>query len=135
MTLDSWMIQIGTIIMGVVATYAVLRSRVTRLEEDSKTHNEEDRLYKKDLDSRMNTQFKRLDEALNRCTILEQNSTHHLDLNTAEEKFVSKKELDLRLQNIEIEARHTSKTVDKIEGKLEQVLYALSGAADEKLEK
>jgi len=129
------MIELVMIIAGGAATYGALRSRLLTVEKALEKHINNDETYHSDISRKHDAQFKRIDALSNRCTILEQNSTHHLDLNTAEEKFVSKKELDLRLRNIEIEARHTSKTVDKIEGKLEQVLYALSGAADEKLEK
>jgi hypothetical protein len=44
----------------------------------------------------------------------------------AEEKFVSKQELELHLKNIEITIIHTNKLVDKMSGKLEDVLSALS---------
>ena len=126
------MLELAMIIAGGAATYGALRSRLIAVEKALEKHINHDETYHSDISKKHDAQFKRIDSLSNRCTILEQNSTHHLDLNTAEEKFVSKKELDLRLRNIEIEARHTSKTVDKIEGKLEQVLFALSGGQDDK---
>lgn len=126
MNFESWMVNIFIALVGIVGTYSVLRSRVNRLEEDAKNHLKEDKLYHKDTDRKMDAQFRRIDEALNRCTILEQDANNHLDIKYADEKFVSKYELELKLKNIEDEAKHTSKTVDKIEGKLEELVSILS---------
>jgi hypothetical protein len=126
MNFESWMVNIAIALLGIAGTYSVLRNRVSRLEDDTNKHLEEDKMYHKDIDKKIDAQFKRVDEVLNRCTILEQNSIHNLKLTVAEEKFVSKDELKLTLEAMKIDFRHTAKTVDKIEGKLEELLSVLS---------
>ena len=124
--IEGWMVNVIIAVAGVIGTYAVLRNRVSNLEENIKNHSKDESDYKKDIEQKLHAQFRRIDELQNRCTILEQHSKAHLDLVTAEEKFVLKYELDLILKNIELEAKHTSKTLDKMEGKLEELVSILS---------
>jgi hypothetical protein len=44
----------------------------------------------------------------------------------AEAKFVSKRELELHLKNIELMTKNTSQKVDKMEGKLEDLIEVLT---------
>lgn len=124
--MESWMVSIGIAVAGVIGTYAVLRNRVERLENDQKTHLIDAAAKATDLNRKLDTQFKRIDCITERTTVLERDTSNHLDLVKAEAKFVSKRELDLHLKNIELTAKNTNKTVEKMEGKLEELISILS---------
>jgi|FLOH01.1.fsa_nt_gi hypothetical protein len=135
--MESWMINIVIALSGVVGTYAVLRFRVVRLEEDLKAHFMSDNRVRekeeitrevihKDFLEKLNTGFKRLDTTADRVTVLERDTSTHLTMPIAEDKFVSKGELELHLKNIELKADHTNKVVDSMSGKLDELTILLS---------
>ena len=70
--------------------------------------------------------FKRLDTTADRVTVLERDTSTHLTMPIAEDKFVSKGELELHLKNIELKADHTNKVVDSMSGKLDELTILLS---------
>jgi len=126
MNLESWMVNIAIAIVGIIGTYAVLRSRVERLEEDMEKHVTESSSNAKDLDRKLNAQFKKTDANVERIVVLEQNTATHLDMGKAEAKFVSKLELELHLRNLELVAKNTNQKVEKMEGKLDDFLDTIS---------
>ncbi len=126
MNLESWMVNIVIAIAGVIGTYAVLRNRVERLEEDMEKHITTSGTNSKDLDKKLNAQFKKIDANVERIVVLEQNTSTHLDMGKAEAKFVSKLELELHLKNLELVAKNTNQKVEKMEGKLDDFLDTIS---------
>ena len=126
MSIESWMVNVGIALAGIIGTYAVLRNRVERLEKDISSHINTSKIDGNDLDRKLNAQFKRVDNCLERIVVLEQNTATHLDMNKAEEKFVSKTELELHLKNLELVTRNTNEKVEKMEGKLDELIEALS---------
>jgi len=129
MNLESWMVNVAIAIVGIIGTYAVLRSRVERLEEDMEKHVTESSSNAKDLDRKLNAQFKKTDANVERIVVLEQNTATHLDMGKAEAKFVSKLELELHLKNLELVAKNTNQKVEKMEGKLDDFLETISAYA------
>ena len=127
--LESWMINFGLILLGGAATYGALRTRLIGVENDFKEHKKSDDTYHADMSRKQDAQFKRIDTTINRITIVEQKISKFLDLEEAEKKFVSKRELELHLKNIELTTKNTSHQVDKIEGKLEELVALLSNGA------
>ena len=128
--MESWMLEVLIVTCGAVGTYAVVRQRLTRLEKDFEQYvdkedkareksNEYHNALHKDILERINAGFKKTDEMQNKITILERDTATHLTMPKAEEKFVSKMELELHLKNIEIITQHTAKSVDLIMGKLD----------------
>jgi len=126
MSIESWMVNVGIALAGIIGTYAVLRNRVERLEKDMAKHVEDASLDKSESDRKLSAQFKRLDSCTERVVVLEQSTATHLDMNKVEEKFVSKQELNLHLRNIELVAQNTNQKVEKMEGKLDELIEALS---------
>jgi len=126
MNLEGWMANVVIAIVGVIGTYAVLRNRVERLEEDMKKHITENSSNAKDLDRKLNAQFKKTDANGERIVVLEQNTATYLDMTKAEAKFVSKLELELHLRNLELVAKNTNQKVEKMEGKLDDFLETIS---------
>jgi len=131
--IEEWTINLGIAITGAVATYAVLRNRVDRLEKDFAQYSNNSTLNNSDLDRKLSAQFNRVDTTIERVVVLEQNTATHLNMERAEEKFVSKKELELHFKNIEIIAKNTSskmddtnRRVEKMEGKLGELVELLS---------
>lgn len=98
-------------IATVVGGYFVLRHTVTghekKFEKLEREHNE----FNDSIDRRINAGFKRLDEVSNRTTILEQSTKEHLGLREAEDKFVTQKELQLHLKNIEDTVKHIERAM------------------------
>jgi len=124
--IESWMVNVAIAIAGIIGTYAVLKTRVERLEVDLKGHIEAFGINKKEIYRRFDEQCKRVDSCTQRVTILERDTSTHLDMTKAEEKFVSKKELELHLRNIELMATNTNQKVEKIEGKLGDLVEILT---------
>ena len=130
---ESWMVTLLIAISGAIGTYAVLRSRVARSEKDFERHADKYSTDKKDIERSINASFKKIDICIERIIKLEQDTSNHIDLVKAEEKFVSKKELELHLKNIELnivnirsKVDDTNSKVDSIEGKLVELLNLLT---------
>lgn len=140
--MEEWMVNVVIAVLGVVATYAVLRSRVDRLEVDfkdfkkssedyHKSHTEIDEKHHKEINLRVDAGFKKQDDVINRITVLERDTSSHLDMQRAEDRFVSHKEFKLYLENINASIANIAKDVHsansnstKVMGKLED-LYDL----------
>lgn len=131
------MINVAIAVTGVISTYAVLRSRVERLEKDLGKHVERDDaihsaenanhvIIHREVTSRIDAGFKRLDIVSDRVTILERDTANHLDMPKAEERFVSHKELQLHIHNIENNIKHMDKNVEHMSGKLDELTKLLS---------
>ena len=122
MEVESWMISLIIAIVGVVATYAVLRNRVSRLETDLAQNEVNDADAYKEFNRKIDGGFKKLDTVIERVTILERDTSTHLTLPRAEERFVTKVELELHLRNIETSLKHMDKSSEKMAGKLEELV-------------
>jgi len=120
------MINLVIAAVGVIGTYAVLRNRVDRLEkdlaEDTRTQVEAHTSVARKIEAG----FKRLDVVSDRVTVLERDTSTHLDMPRAEERFVSHKELQLHVQNIENNIKHMDKNVEHMSGKLDELTKLLS---------
>lgn len=117
----SLLIAIG----GIISTYAVTRHRVATMEERIKAHEKESNDTKDKIDRKLDAGFKRLDLVQERIVVLERDTATHLDMPKAEEKFVSKVELELHLKNIELTTTNTNKSVASMEGKLNDLVELL----------
>ena len=130
--LDSWMISLAIALLSSISTYAVLKYRVSATELLLNKHIESDKIEKKDLDRKLNAQFKRIDSINEKQTVLEQASKTFLDVEKAEEQFVQSRELELHLQALELKMQFTKETIvsiqqsiEKTEGKLEELVSLL----------
>lgn len=107
--MEDWVIQVVGGGITLIVGYAVLRKTVSSHDEQIK-EIKKDHSYNLDLiDKRINAGFKRLDEVATRITVLEQSTKEHLGLREAEERFVSHKELQLHIANIESTLKHMEK--------------------------
>jgi hypothetical protein len=130
--MESWMLQALFAVIAGATVYGAFRTRLTRVETDVTRHLEADSEYHRDLDRKLNAQFKKLDAVNDKCIILEQQAGAHLTMAAAEAKFVQINELDLHLQKLDLRVKNTNETigrvdskVDKMEGKLEDILSLL----------
>jgi len=146
--IDSWMISGAIALVAGISTWAVLKERQTRFQLDmdanesdknkkisnlyeyiDKHISNDDRLHAQESEAhsahhinfneRINACFKRVDDLDKRITILERDTATHLTMPKAEEKFVSKAELDLHLKNIELSTKHTEHLVNGMSSKLD----------------
>ena len=135
--MGEWGLNAIIAIAGAIGTYAILQYRVSKLEEALVKHAEkDDKLHEQETSShsgihdefvkKFNAVFKVQDEMKKAITILERDTSTHLTMPKAEEKFVSKRELELQLKNIDMKTDHIDKSVTAMSGKLEDVLSALS---------
>ncbi|MCI4436456.1 MAG: hypothetical protein JHC33_06560 [Ignisphaera sp.] len=135
--MDNWIISIAIALFGVIGTYAVLRYRVTAVESELKTIKiEHDKLHEreeehhavihKEFVSKFDAGFKRLDTVIERIIIIEQDTKEHLNIREADERFVSHRELQLHLANIDNSMQHMSKNSDSMTRKLEELTHILS---------
>lgn len=133
--MEDWMVSLGIAAAGAISTFAVMRARVTRLESDLESHeNSDNKLHEKEQKT-FEQLADKFDVALERLTVLERDTATHLTMPKAEEKFVSKRELDLHLKNIELQTQHINSTVKNtndmvatIMGKLEEMNKNIMGA-------
>ena len=148
--IESWMISGAIALAAGISTWAVLKERQARFQLDmdanesdnskkisnlyeyiDKHISSDDRLHRQEneahnshysnFNERMNAGFKRVDDLDKRITILERDTATHLTMPKAEEKFVSKAELDLHLKNIELSTKHTEHLVNGMSGKLDSL--------------
>ena len=146
--IESWMISGAIALVAGISTWAVLKERQTRFQLDMDANESDknkkisnlyeyidkhvasdDRLHAQESEAhnahyinyneRINAGFKRVDDLDKRITILERDTATHLTMPKAEEKFVSKAELDLHLKNIELSTKHTEHLVDGMSSKLD----------------
>ena len=131
------MIEIGIVLIGAIGTYAISGHRLSRLELDLKEHKtKDDEVHKnenldikeshKTFEAKFDAGFKKLDTVIDRVIVLEQSTKEHLGLREAEDKFVSHKELQLHLKNIENSMTHIEKNSDAMTKKLEELTSILS---------
>ena len=125
MVYEDWMFNIIIASAGVIGTYAVLRSRVDRLEQDLQLHHERDSNTQREFEKKLNASFTKIDESMKRLTVLEQDTKTHLTMPVADEKFVNKIELQLHLEKIELQQIHLQEKMNKIEGNGEEILTIL----------
>ncbi|MFK5937737.1 MAG: hypothetical protein QM497_04980, partial [Sulfurimonas sp.] len=124
--MESWMVSVGIGVATLIFGYGVFRNKITNIEESFRKHEKDDVIYHTDQNRTQSAQFKRLDTISERCVALEALSSNHLDMQEAEQKFVSKDELQLHLKNIELVTNHTNKAVEQIMGKQDELMKALS---------
>jgi hypothetical protein len=135
--MESWIIEVGIVLAGSIGTYAVARNRLERLEVDFKDHvKKDDEVHEKEntessrqhdkATTKLDAGFKKLDSVIDRVIVLEQTTKEHLGLREAEDKFVSHKELQLHLKNIENSMMHIEKNSDSMTKKLEELTSILS---------
>jgi len=134
--MESWMFEVLIVLAGAIGTYAVARNRLERLELDFKEHvKRDDDIHAKEIvvhnethkefNMKFDAGFKRLDTVIDRIIVLEQSTKDHLGLREAEDKFVSHRELQLHLNNIENSIKHIEKNSDAMSGKLGELLDIL----------
>lgn len=124
--MEGWVLQVAVGIGSALAGYAVLRHTVAGhgvAIGEIKKHNSD---TKDEIHRQINAGFKRLDHATERITILEQNTKEHLGLREAEDKFVSHKELQLHIANIENTLKHMEKESMSQSKKLDYLTELLS---------
>lgn len=143
--IEGWMISLAFGIITVAVAWGSNKATTIRLVEDIKKTNDalqahadkDDRVHErethhhsdihKDFIERFNTGFKRLDAVAEKVTILERDTSTHLTMPRAEEKFVSKGELELHLKNIDLTTVHMSKNIDLLMGKLDILIEKKEG--------
>lgn len=135
--MESWVISLVIAVSGVIGTYAVLRHRVATLEHELTIHKGEDDRYHekesthhdvihKEFTTKFDAGFKRLDTIIERVIVIEQDTKEYLNIREADERFVSHRELQLHLTNIDNSMQHISKNSDAMTKKLEELAHILS---------
>ena len=124
--IESWMVSAGMGVVTLVFGYGMFKNKVQTLEEWAKKHEELDTLFHSDLERKMSAQFRRIDDNTNDITEIKAKNINNLNIERAEEKFVSKDELSLHLRNIETQISHMNKSSETIVGKLEDLTKAFS---------
>lgn len=135
--MESWMVEVAIVLAGAIGTWAVTRNRLDRLEKDLKEHStDDDTLHKEEaidrkesyklFEAKFDAGFKKLDTVIDRVIVLEQSTKEHLGLREAEDKFVSHKELQLHLKNIEGSMHHIEKNSDDMKVELNKLTTLLS---------
>jgi len=127
------MVTVALSVGTFIGVYAVTKYKVDEnaktvddLKKDIKEHDKLDVKHHDEINARINAAFKRIDAVSTDVTILQRDTVNHLDMNKAEEKFVSKEELSLHLKNIDTELNHINKNSEMMVGKLDDLTKALS---------
>lgn len=119
------LLQIGILFAGIVGAGFTVRYQVSGMAKAYDLHVLEN-------SDQFNMSFNRLDKIIDRVTVIEQSMLNYLDLKDMEERFVTKKELELHLKNIELsqsqQAKDTSRVRDHIsrmDDKLDTIVQAV----------
>ena len=134
----SLMFGIAIPLAGAVGTYAVLRAKVHNLEQQISKHithdddvhkyeNDRHEEFHKNIVTKIEATFKRIDIAQEEITILKRDTSTHLTMPVASSTFVTKESLDLKLAVISNDLKHTDKEVMNMSGKLEELITMLQG--------
>lgn len=127
------------LIMGlvtVVSVFVIVKQKVQQHDETFKTmHQELKESFKKrddeakedysKLDKKIDVCFIKYDDAKNELTNFKMALDKKVTLKEVTEEFITRKELDLRLQLIETTTTNTNREVAKMEKQLEEVLRIL----------
>jgi len=120
------------LILSQIGMYFVLRYRVSMLEKNFVTHDVNDAQKHTNDNKRIDAGFKKIDSLSDKIIVLEQDTKFHLDLETAEAKFITRKELELHLEKIEIVTGSTNNQVKLLMGKQDDILDALAALSKDK---
>lgn len=127
------MINLAIAAGGIIFGYGLFKGQMTALSNRATEHEKADKDNHADLERRISAQFKRIDVVSTELATLKGQLDRAISLEQAEEKFVSKTEMLLHLKNLELAAANTNSkidrvenTVEKFEGKLEDILGILS---------
>ena len=129
--------QIVGVLAAFIVSYSYVRFKTAQHDKDIKeikdNQSKEAKELKDDytkkideLERKSNSVFKKHDDTINRVTILEQKYKDLLSLKEAELKFITRKEHDLHLKNIELSSKHTESAVKDVSGKLDSLIELLS---------
>jgi len=131
--MESWMVTVALSVGTFIGVYAVTKYKVDEgyraleeIKKDSKEHDKLDSKHHDEINIRISDAFKKIDMVSTDVTILQRDTVNHLDMNKAEEKFVSKEELSLHLKNIDSELNHINRNSEMMVGKLDDLTKALS---------
>lgn len=127
------------LIMGlvtIVSVFVIVKQKVQQHDETFKTmHQELKESFKKrddeakeeyqKLDKKIDVCFCKYDEAKKELTDVKMALDKKVTLKEVTEEFITRKELDLRLQLIETTTTNTNREVAKMEKQLEEVLHIL----------
>ena len=127
------------LIMGlvtVVSVFVIVKQKVQQHDETFKTmHQELKESFKKrddeakedysKFDKKIDVCFRKYDEAKKELTDVRIALDKKVSLKEVTEEFITRKELDLRLQLIETTTTNTNREVAKMEKQLEEVLHIL----------
>ena len=126
MGIESWMINLAIALGGIVFGYGLFKGQMQAMDERAVEHDKNDKANHVDLERRISAQFKRIDGLAQDVANINGRMEKAISLEQAEAKFVSKTELLLHMKNLELTATNTNAKVDKLEGKLEDILEILS---------
>ena len=129
-------LQLAMGLVTVVSVFVIVKQKVQQHDETFKTmHQELKESFKKrddeakedysKLDKKIDVCFCKYDEAKKELTDIKMALDKKVTLKEVTEEFITRKELDLRLQLIETTTTNTNREVAKMEKQLEEVLHIL----------
>lgn len=130
------MLQMVMGLVTVVSVFVIVKQKVQQHDETFKTmHQELKESFKKrddeakeeyaKLDSKINICFSKYDEVKEEQFKTQMTLSQKVTLKEVNDEFITRKELDLRLQLIETTTTNTNREVGKMEKQLEEVLFLL----------
>ena len=132
----SVLIQLVMGLVTIVSVFVIIKQKVQQHDETFKTmHQELKESFKKrddeakeeysKLDKKIDVCFCKYDETKKELTEIRMALDKKVTLKEVNEEFITRKELDLRLQLIETTTTNTNREVAKMEKQLEEVLHLL----------
>lgn len=132
----SVLIQLVMGLVTIVSVFVIVKQKVQQHDETFKTmHQELKESFKKrddeakeeysKLDKKIDVCFCKYDETKKELTEIKMALDKKVTLKEVNEEFITRKELDLRLQLIETTTTNTNREVAKMEKQLEEVLHLL----------
>ena len=112
-------------LIAVVTNFVANKIQLQHLEEKVKQNEEKSNKADEEIDKHIEEGFGRVKEIENKLAVLEEKNLQTLTNTTAEQKFVTKEVLDLKLKHIELTISHIGEDMVEMREDIKKILNVL----------
>jgi hypothetical protein len=113
-------------LIAVVTNFVTTKIQLQHLKEKVEQNEEMSNKADEEIDKHMGEGFARVKEIENKLAVLEEKNLQTLTNTTAEQKFVTKEVLDLKLKHIELTINHIGEEMSDMKENIKKILDVLN---------